>query len=139
MTDLTKQWKAGELEEGWYYILNHLNIIRIEQANVWIGRQEEPFVAFDDDSGIKEVIAQVPNYEDLQALKEENARQKELIQRLGSDIEGLDIKKMLLIVEVNNLKGLLKECKELIKRSFDDYPDSAIYRAINSAIGESEE
>lgn len=41
--------------------------------------------------------------------------------------------------EIEKLKGLLKECKELIKRSFDDYPDSAIYRAINSAIGESEE
>lgn len=42
-------------------------------------------------------------------------------------------------IEVNRLKELLKECKELIKRSFDDYPNSAIYRAINSAISESEE
>jgi len=84
-------------------------------------------------------IDDVPYSEELQALKEKNERQKELIKTLGSDIDYLDTKKMVLIVEVNNLKSLLKECKELIKRSFDDYPDSAIYRAINSAIGESEE
>lgn len=41
--------------------------------------------------------------------------------------------------EVESLRDLLKECKELIKLSFDDYSDSAIYRAINSAIGEREE
>jgi hypothetical protein len=70
----------------------------------------------------------LPSYEELQAIKEENARQKELIQRLGSDIEGLDIKKMLLIVEVNNLKGLLKECNdafEKIQKNYG-YDDSTI-------------
>lgn len=55
------------------------------------------------------------------------------------EIKFLDHKISELREENARLKGLLKECKELIKRSFDDYPDSAIYRAINSAIGESEE
>lgn len=62
-------------------------------------------------------IDDVPYSEELQALKEKNERQKELIKTLGSDIDYLDTKKMVLIVEVNNLKSLLKECKELIKRS----------------------
>ena len=60
-------------------------------------------------------IDDVPYSEELQALKEKNERQKELIKTLGSDIDYLDTKKMVLIVEVNNLKSLLKECKEFIE------------------------
>lgn len=56
----------------------------------------------------------------ISELREENARLKELIQRLGSDIEGLDIKKMLLIVEVNNLKGFLKECHNQLSKFLID-------------------
>lgn len=68
--ELTADWKAGKLKSGWYYILNQINVIRIEQANVWIGRHEKPFVGFDDDSGIKEVIAPVPSYNEVQRLKD---------------------------------------------------------------------
>lgn len=82
MTELTERWKSGELKEGWYYILNQLNIIRIEQANVWIGRHEEPFVAFDDDSGIKEVLAPVPSYQELQDLKSQLTEHKELLKEV---------------------------------------------------------
>lgn len=97
MSDLTEKWKAGELKEGWYYILNQNNTVRIEEANVWIGRYEKPYIGFYDDSGIKEILTPVPSYEELQSLeadrlaknegeeivaelKEENARLKELLK-----------------------------------------------------------
>ena len=81
MTNLTEKWKAGELKEGWYYILNQNNTIRIEEANVWIGRYEKPFVGFDDDSGIKEVIAPVPSYDELKSLKEKENEKNNSIKR----------------------------------------------------------
>ena len=71
MNDLTKKWKNGELKEGWYYILNKINTIRIEEAIVWIGRYEKPTVGFNDDRDIKKVLAPVPSYEELQELKKE--------------------------------------------------------------------
>lgn len=105
MTDLTEKWKAGELPHGAFYVKIY-GVVLID----FFDATKLKFVRFEE-SAIEEVLAPVPRYNKLQALKEENAR----------------------------LKELLKECKELIKRSFDDYPDSAIYRAINLAIGEREE
>lgn len=112
MTDLTKQWKAGELEEGWYYIKYEDNHVGIAFACEGLGRDEYPFVGFEFEDDIEEVLSPVPSYEELQTLNEKNARQKELIKTLGSDIDYLDTKKMVLIIEVNNLKCLLKECQE---------------------------
>lgn len=98
MTDLTEKWKNGELEDGWYYILNLNNVVRIEETNVWIGKYEKPYVGFYDDSGIKEVLAPVPSYDELQELKSE----------CKSLSYGLDI-----AVKRNRyLLRLLKECKD---------------------------
>lgn len=134
MTNLTEKWEAGELEEGWYYILNKNNTVRIEEANVWIGRYDKPFVGFDDDSGIKEVLAPIPSYEELQELKE---YEKTIKSYNGMPIDYtiscetvnklLDVKNK--IKEENaRLKELLKECNdafEKIQKNYG-YDDSAI-------------
>lgn len=100
MINLTEKWKKGELEEGWYYILNQLDVIRIEQANVWIGRYKNPFVGFDDDSGIKEVITPVPTYEELQQLKQ-NA-----VKAANNALDTFN--------ENTKLRQLLKECYTIV-------------------------
>lgn len=78
--------------------------------------------------------------------KEQTAkRREELIQCLGSNIDELDVKKSVLIIENNKLRGLLKECKEKIHQEFicsdylsiDKFFD--LLTRINAAIGESEE
>lgn len=146
MTDLTEKWADCELEKGYYYIKDNRGDIHIDEYADEYSCGYYIKTRFSSDS-VEEVLAQVPSYDELKdmkeyldysiknrhqltkqinywqdetdKLKEENSRQKELIQRLGSDIEGLDIKKMVLIVEVNNLKGLLKECQEFILERLD--------------------
>ena len=48
-------------------------------------------------------------------LENENKRLRELIKRLGSNIDELDIKNKVLLAEVNSLRGLLKDVKEFIE------------------------
>lgn len=79
-------------------------------------------------------IDDVPYSEELQALKEKNERQKELIKTLGSDIDYLDTKKMVLIVEVNNLKSLLKECKEHLCHHYCQITVGKLEKKINEVL-----
>lgn len=109
MSDLTEKWKKGELKEGAYYAKMPNNKIVILDNNSWLWYRGDLY------ADKVTILVPVPTYEELQALKEKNERQKELIKTLGSDIDYLDTKKMVLIVEVNNLKSLLKECKEFIE------------------------
>lgn len=82
---------------------------------------------------------------ELAELKEKIKKREELIQCLGSNIDELDVKKSVLIIENNKLRGLLKECKEKIHQEFicsdylsiDKFFD--LLTRINAAIGESEE
>ena len=50
---------------------------------------------------------------ELAELKEKIKKREELIQCLRSNIDELDVKKSVLIVENNKLRGLLKECKTI--------------------------
>lgn len=113
MSDLTEKWKKGELKEGAYYAKMPNNKIVILDNNSWLWYRGDLY------ADKVTILVPVPTYEELQALKEKNERQKELIKTLGSDIDYLDTKKMVLIVEVNNLKCLLKECGNRIKDLID--------------------
>lgn len=64
----------------------------------------------------------VPTYDEYKAMQAELAELKEkikkrekLIQCLGSNIDELDVKKSVLIIENNKLRGLLKECQPEVK------------------------
>lgn len=86
MTNLTEKWKAGELEEGWYYIKYEDNHVGIAFACEGLGRDEYPFVGFEFEDDIEEVLAPVPSYEELQALKDRVNCQKNRIACLEYDL-----------------------------------------------------
>lgn len=85
---------------------------------------------------------------DKAKLEEEIKEKEELIQSIGSYIEELDIKKSVLIAENNKLRGLLKECKNIVAHDCwqeAQFPDGQVVQRqdlltrINAALGESEE
>lgn len=79
---------------------------------------------------------------EITELKEKIKKREELIQCLGSNIDELDVKKSVLIIENNKLRGLLKEC--LAHLSLGEIgtsvtPLNILLTRINAALGESEE
>lgn len=144
--ELTKDWKAGKLEYGRYWIKN----------KVW----EKPFIdrwlpncswEISCKDAIEQVLAPVPTYDEYKAmqkelaeLKEKIKKREELIQCLGSNIDELDVKKSVLIIENNKLRGLLKECvpyvtfKVNIEKNIGCTPSGAyLLIRIKDALGES--
>lgn len=88
MTNLTEQWKKGELPEGVYYC-NTGNTI--ETLFTWgknyhqlTNNKDEVYIPEMDDC---EILAPVPSYEQWQAKLEENAQLKELLKECKPFIE----------------------------------------------------
>lgn len=146
--ELTEDWKAGELEYGQYWVKN----------KVW----EKPFIdrwlpncswKISCKDAIEQILAPVPTYDEYKAmqaelaeLKEKIKKREELIQCLGSNIDELDVKKSVLIIENNKLRRLLKECvpyvtfKVNIEKNIGCTPPGAyLLTCIKDALGESEE
>jgi hypothetical protein len=73
MSDLTEQWKKGELPEGDYYISNGDEIYPD-----YYDRAEGFLKTYD--YGVRRVIAEVPDYVEWRAKLEENAQLKELLK-----------------------------------------------------------
>lgn len=148
--ELTEEWKAGKLAAGYYYI--KFKNGEIETRDNLIGgflmNMKNPII---------QVIAPGPTYDEYKAmqkelaeLKEKIKKREELIQCLGSNIDELDVKKSVLIIENNKLRGLLKECKEELEYHSElifcelESDNSKIefkhlLTRINAALGESEE
>lgn len=82
MADLTEKWEAGELEEGAYYILLATDEIYPDSYD-----QYGYFEQFDN--LVEKVLAPVPSYEEMQALKEENASLKGLLKELHNQLSKL--------------------------------------------------
>lgn len=83
---------------------------------------------------------------DKAKLEEKIKEKEELIQCLGSDIDYLDVKKSVLIIENNKLRRLLEECvpyvtfKVNIEKNIGCTPPGAyLLTRIKDALGESEE
>jgi len=72
--NLTEQWKNGELEQGWYYVLLFSNeeYITFIDGN-WV--VDDRLVGAD----IKEVLAPVPSYKECQRLKEVERKKGKLV------------------------------------------------------------
>ena len=155
--ELTEDWKAGRLHKRFdepklFYCKTDNGI---EILKTWgyknlefLSMADEVFEPVDD----VQILAPAPTYDEYKAmqaelaeLKEKIKKREELIQCLGSNIDELDVKKSVLIIENNKLRGLLKECKEKIHQEFicsdylsiDKFFD--LLTRINAAIGESEE
>lgn len=75
MTDLTEQWKKGELPSGKYYYISTTYYPEIIQNYV------DGFYDLEDDE-IEQILDKVPSYKEWQAKLKENAQLKEKIERL---------------------------------------------------------
>lgn len=109
MTDLTEQWKKGELPEGHYYIKTRSET-NIDEYIQWYKDHgipsEKSFAYFN----VQQVLAPVPSYDEWEQLQN--------WADFTDDYHGL--KEKLEIAEYENveLKELLKECRLAIF----DYP-----------------
>lgn len=144
--ELTEDWKAGKLMQGWYFcklkngLIHHFEFSGNDFTDLTC---HIPPVA--------KILAPC-NYDEYKAmqaelaeLKEKIKKREELIQCLGSNIDELDVKKSVLIIENNKLRGLLKECvpyvtfKVNIEKNIGCTPPGAyLLTRINTALGESE-
>lgn len=92
MTDLTEQWKKGELPEGYYYVRDGENMIA-EYLDGYFYNNGEPMTSFT--GGVDEVLAPVPSYDEWKAsyncmlenevLRLKNSQLKEQINKCCLD------------------------------------------------------
>ena len=113
MSNLTEQWKKGEIPEGFYYVKSN-----------WSDAVEVRYVHNGIDDW-KEVLAPVPSYEEYNRLKEVERKKGKLVN------VNYKIKQ-----ENQQLKDLLKECQNLIAREHRIYEEIALIEEIDNAIGE---
>lgn len=94
MTDLTEQWKKGELSSGWYWCKCYNEEIKKLYYDGDCFELEDPetknyyFFSLKDIEMIG-VLAPVPSYEEWQAKLEENAKLKEILKECREPLEVL--------------------------------------------------
>jgi len=126
MTNLTDKWKKGELPDGWYYVKDKRDIIRIDYfADVW---------DYTDIDEVNEVLAEVPSYEQWKSSDK-------LILTLMDNIKEKSDLLQRAMEKNTELKELLKECRENIAAidydsSVLDREQSILLNKINQVLGE---
>lgn len=144
--ELTEEWKAGELEDGLYYILLENGKTPISELETWYRTNieeskeyyetEQAFYGYSDNM-ISEVLAPVPTYDEYKAMQEQ-------LNKEGTWYTEISYKKIK--KENNQLRDLLRECKPYLSYKINQNkhvgftPTAAnLLTRINAAIGESEE
>ena len=115
--DLTQQWKKGELPNGWYWVKG------IRAEGIYAYTAEYLNNMYRPRNG-ERIIEQVPSYEQWQKHRKTLLK----TQEKNCDLEIIN----------TQLKELLKECVEYVKKDYGDYltyTQSAIYQEINQALG----
>lgn len=118
MTDLTEQWKKGELPNGYYWIrLSWGGMVIMAYYTGFDGLFELDDHYYDSDE-ISEVLAPVPSYEEWQAsyncmlenevLRLKNAQLKEILERHKKATAKAQIRSCDLEIINAELKELLK-------------------------------
>lgn len=156
--DLTELWKKGELEQGWYYVKNEFGNIFISEYSKDYDFIGERVISgfFTEVSEIIEIICEVPSYEewqelskqrnqlirdvkDLAYIQEENDKLKELLKNVTDEY---DIEKQKALLKINELSGLLKECREWIEfmeeksRADENYKGTMYFKNLLTKINE---
>ena len=114
--DLTQQWKKGELPNGWYWVKG------IRAEGIYAYTAEYLNNMYRPRNG-ERIIEQVPSYEQWQKHRKTLLK----TQEKNCDLEIIN----------TQLKELLKECVEYVKKDYGDYltyTQSAIYQEINQAL-----
>lgn len=105
MTNLTEQWRKGELPDDEYYCrTTHDSSIR------------KHYLSNIDNENMIEILAPVPSYEQWQAKLEENKRLKHDVGNLGYKIKNQRH-------EIDNRLKEIEKLKELLKRIKDYLPE----------------
>ena len=139
MTDLTEQWKNGELSEGFYYVKDGENIIA-EYLDGYFYNNGQPMTSFS--GGVDEVLTPVPSYEEWQASEKYNKHLEEKIkiyERKDKQATETSIAYNELLEENAKLKELLKECREILDYAKDfayHDPCCKCIAEINQVLGE---
>ena len=107
MTDLTEQWKKGELPEGDYFISYEDEIYPD-----YYDRAEGFLKTYD--YGVRRVLAPVPSYEEWQAKLEENSQLKELLKECRPYFDAL-VEKRLKLEYIPQVYELLTKINEVLK------------------------
>lgn len=124
MTNLTEQWKKGELPLGHYYVVCSKNdTVEILQNRVQIVSCNKVGITYDfpDYWEVKQVLAEVPSYELWKAVHEQWE---------------------VLLEENTKLKELLKDAKNVLKMvdtycgDYDSINGFLIVEKINQVLGE---
>lgn len=166
--ELTKEWKAGELEDGLYYILLENGKTPISELETWYRTNieeskeyyetEQAFYGYSDNM-ISEVLAPIPTYDEYKAMQDHILYLEKCIsiyeqkekQHTNDSIEYNKLEK-----GNNNLRALLRECYKKADEALQEIQKDCeadewtIYHyknvqefynlltRINSALGESE-
>lgn len=132
--ELTADWKEGKLKQGWYFTSTAKGEVC---PNLWFDDEWNDFMGM-----VEEVLAPC-DYDEYKAMQDHILylekcisiyEQKEQLHTNDS-IEYNKLEK-----ENNNLRGLLKECKQHLyfQKKINNEVITLLIR-INAAIGESEE
>lgn len=70
MTDLTEEWKKGELPDGCYYIDTDVGITQAMATTIFKTQKIKVLNGFIPKGRISKVLAEVPSYEQYTKLKE---------------------------------------------------------------------
>jgi hypothetical protein len=111
--NLTEQWKKGELEEGWYYVLLFSNeeYITFIDGN-WV--VDDRLIGAD----IKEVLAPVPSYKEYDVMKYRSSR---------FSVRHFE-------AENQRLKSLLKDLRKLIGNNFLNHKMRILLNEIDEVL-----
>lgn len=86
MTDLTEQWKKGELPVGWYYVKVITEFEYPDDIAFYIGGYFELY----SDEDIEQVLAPVPSYKEYTKLKELLKEANKFLKDYGFTFDGKD-------------------------------------------------
>ena len=90
MTDLTEQWKKGELPKGLYYVEYKVGGIYIDEIQQWYNEKGDYyFTDFDFSDCIERVLAPVPSYEEYERILVENDSLKQIRDELDCAVTQL--------------------------------------------------
>lgn len=117
MTDLTEQWKKGELKPGLYYGADFVGFTHFYMFDGWTMRYLTGMPA----TNIEKILVIVPSYKELQSMNDA------VNQAMAANIK---------LVEQNaQLKELLKECKEIFDECFSpSAKHGELYKKIDEAL-----